>query len=127
MLLTRRLERAGLRPTGFVATDYSICVWGLRDLGAAFASRQPSVAALFEEQAARTPAGAMVYEDLPLPLRVLRDSSSPDIARVRVGRRRVSDRPYEQLGQHYTYIALLEFETPAALSAWTIVRDSLVG
>ena len=31
-----------------------------------------------------TPAGALVYEDLPLPLRVLRDSSSPDIARVRV-------------------------------------------
>ena len=28
--------------------------------------------------------GALVYEDLPLPLRVLRDSSSPDIARVRV-------------------------------------------
>ncbi len=31
-----------------------------------------------------TPAGGLVYEDLPLPLRVLRDSSSPDIARVRV-------------------------------------------
>jgi ribonuclease G len=37
-----------------------------------------------EERAASTPAGALVYEDLPLPLRVLRDSSSPDIARVRV-------------------------------------------
>jgi ribonuclease G len=37
-----------------------------------------------EESAARTPAGGLVYEDLPLPLRVLRDSSSPDIARVRV-------------------------------------------
>jgi len=49
MLLTRRLERAGLRPTGFVATDYSICVWGLRDLGAAFARREPSVDELFEE------------------------------------------------------------------------------
>jgi ribonuclease G len=37
-----------------------------------------------EEKAESTPAGALVYEDLPLPLRVLRDLSSPDIARVRV-------------------------------------------
>ncbi len=29
MLLTRRLERARLRPLGFVATDYGIAVWGL--------------------------------------------------------------------------------------------------
>jgi len=40
--------------------------------------------ASIEEKAASTPAGGLVYEDLPLPLRVLRDSSSPDIARVRV-------------------------------------------
>jgi ribonuclease G len=37
-----------------------------------------------EETATRTSAGGLVYEDLPLPLRVLRDSSSPDIVRVRV-------------------------------------------
>ena len=37
-----------------------------------------------EEKAAKTASGGLVYEDLPLPLRVLRDSSSPDIARVRV-------------------------------------------
>jgi ribonuclease G len=37
-----------------------------------------------EEGSATTRAGGLVYEDLPLPLRVLRDSSSPDIARVRV-------------------------------------------
>jgi ribonuclease G len=37
-----------------------------------------------DERAATTPPGELVYEDLPLPLRVLRDSSSPDIARVRV-------------------------------------------
>jgi ribonuclease G len=37
-----------------------------------------------EEKATHTPAGGLVYEDLPLPLRVLRDSSSPDIVRVRV-------------------------------------------
>ena len=30
MLLTRRMERAGLHPLGFVATDYVIAVWSLR-------------------------------------------------------------------------------------------------
>jgi ATP-dependent helicase Lhr and Lhr-like helicase len=49
MLLTRRLERANLRPTGFVATDYSIAVWGLGDLGDAFARGRPTLDALFDE------------------------------------------------------------------------------
>ena len=31
MLLTRRMERAGLGPLGFVATDYVIAVWSLRE------------------------------------------------------------------------------------------------
>jgi ATP-dependent helicase Lhr and Lhr-like helicase len=30
MLLTRRMERAGLKPIGFVATDYVIAIWSLR-------------------------------------------------------------------------------------------------
>ena len=34
MLLTRRLERAGLRPLGFVANDYGLAAWCLGDLGA---------------------------------------------------------------------------------------------
>ncbi|MEJ0096134.1 MAG: ligase-associated DNA damage response DEXH box helicase [Methylocella sp.] len=33
MLLTRRMERAGLKPLGFVANDYALCVWSLTDLG----------------------------------------------------------------------------------------------
>ena len=36
MLLTRRLERAGARPLGFVATDYSLAIWALDDMGAMF-------------------------------------------------------------------------------------------
>ncbi|RKR03897.1 ligase-associated DNA damage response DEXH box helicase [Maricaulis maris] len=32
MLLTRRLERLGMRPMGFVANEYAVAVWGLRDL-----------------------------------------------------------------------------------------------
>jgi len=29
MLMTRRMERAGLRPLGFVASEYALAVWGL--------------------------------------------------------------------------------------------------
>ncbi|WP_413991925.1 ligase-associated DNA damage response DEXH box helicase [Labrys okinawensis] len=32
MLLTRRLERAGLKPMGFVANDYALAVWGVGDM-----------------------------------------------------------------------------------------------
>ncbi|MCW5696005.1 MAG: ligase-associated DNA damage response DEXH box helicase [Bauldia sp.] len=48
MLLTRRLERARLKPMGFVATDYSVAVWALGDLGSAFAAGDPALAALFD-------------------------------------------------------------------------------
>jgi len=34
MLLTRRLERAQLRPMGFVANEYALAVWGLGDVAA---------------------------------------------------------------------------------------------
>ena len=40
MLLTRRLERAGARPLGFVATDYSLAVWALDDMAAMFRREQ---------------------------------------------------------------------------------------
>ena len=40
MLLTRRMERAGLKPQGFVANDYALCIWSLTDAGALFA-KQP--------------------------------------------------------------------------------------
>jgi ATP-dependent Lhr-like helicase len=32
MLLTRRLERLAMKPTGFSANEYALAVWGLRDL-----------------------------------------------------------------------------------------------
>ena len=32
MLLTRRLERLRMRPMGFVANEYALSVWGLRDM-----------------------------------------------------------------------------------------------
>ncbi len=49
MLLTRRLERWGARPMGFVATDYSICIWAMRDMGQMIKSGELSLSALFDE------------------------------------------------------------------------------
>jgi ATP-dependent Lhr-like helicase len=49
MLLTRRLERANLKPAGFVASDYALAVWGLGDLGAAFEAGRPSIDDLLDE------------------------------------------------------------------------------
>nr|WP_037086675.1 ligase-associated DNA damage response DEXH box helicase [Neorhizobium vignae] len=49
MLLTRRLERAGARPLGFVATDYSLAIWGLNDIGAMIKSGRLNLSDLFDE------------------------------------------------------------------------------
>ncbi|WP_419909416.1 ligase-associated DNA damage response DEXH box helicase [Hoeflea sp.] len=49
MLLTRRLERARARPLGFVATDYAMSVWGLRDMGLMIERGELSLAELFDE------------------------------------------------------------------------------
>ncbi|WP_377295162.1 ligase-associated DNA damage response DEXH box helicase [Rhizobium sp. SG2393] len=49
MLLTRRLERMGLKPLGFVATDYALAIWALEDMGWAFKLRQPALGQLFDE------------------------------------------------------------------------------
>ncbi|QBR70113.1 DNA ligase-associated DEXH box helicase [Beijerinckiaceae bacterium] len=47
MLLTRRMERAGLKPLGFVANDYALCVWSLTDIGALFEKHPKHLADLF--------------------------------------------------------------------------------
>jgi ATP-dependent helicase Lhr and Lhr-like helicase len=49
MLLTRRLERAGLKPLGFAANDYALGVWGLADLGHEIKSRRLRLDDLFSE------------------------------------------------------------------------------
>jgi ATP-dependent Lhr-like helicase len=49
MLLTRRLERARMRPLGFVANEYALAVWGLGDIGLAVGRGQLSLAELFAE------------------------------------------------------------------------------
>ena len=49
MLLTRRLERARLRPMGFVANEYALAVWGLGDVAQHIARGAVSLDALFDE------------------------------------------------------------------------------
>ena len=49
MLLTRRLERARLRPLGFVANEYALAVWGLGDVAKEIERGGLSLAALFDE------------------------------------------------------------------------------
>ncbi len=49
MLLTRRLERARLKPMGFVANEYALAVWGLGDVGHRIGCGELSLAALFDE------------------------------------------------------------------------------
>ena len=49
MLLTRRLERARARPMGFVASEYSLAIWGLEDMSAMIADGRLDLGALFEE------------------------------------------------------------------------------
>jgi ATP-dependent Lhr-like helicase len=49
MLLTRRLERWGAQPLGFVASEYALVVWAVRDLSLAVGQGRLSLARLFDE------------------------------------------------------------------------------
>jgi len=49
MLLTRRLERARLRPLGFVANEYALAVWGLGDVARKIDSGELALAQLFDQ------------------------------------------------------------------------------
>ena len=49
MLLTRRLERAGMKPLGFVANEYALAVWGVGDLQLRIKRGDLSLAELFDE------------------------------------------------------------------------------
>jgi len=49
MLLTRRLERARVRPLGFVASDYSLAIWALGDFSGLIRTGRLSLDELFDE------------------------------------------------------------------------------
>ena len=49
MLLTRRLERAGLQPLGFVASEYALVIWMVRDISLHISASRLSLARLFDE------------------------------------------------------------------------------
>jgi len=48
MLLTRRMERARVRPLGFVASEYALAVWGLGDMSLMIRRGELSLDALFD-------------------------------------------------------------------------------
>jgi ATP-dependent Lhr-like helicase len=48
MLLTRRMERARVRPLGFVANEYALAVWGLGDMSFMIRQGQLDLDALFD-------------------------------------------------------------------------------
>jgi ATP-dependent Lhr-like helicase len=62
MLLTRRLERARARPLGFVASDYSLAIWGLGDFSALIRTGRLSLAELFDEDMLGDDLEAWLYE-----------------------------------------------------------------
>ncbi len=49
MLLTRRLERWGAKPLGFVASEYSLAIWTVSDLSHMISSGRLSLDKLFDE------------------------------------------------------------------------------
>jgi ATP-dependent helicase Lhr and Lhr-like helicase len=49
MLLTRRLERWGAKPLGFVASEYSLAIWTVADLSHMIATGRLSLDKLFDE------------------------------------------------------------------------------
>ncbi|MFO1123647.1 MAG: ligase-associated DNA damage response DEXH box helicase [Hyphomicrobiales bacterium] len=49
MLLTRRLERWGAQPLGFVASEYALVIWTVRDVALMAASGRISLDRLFDE------------------------------------------------------------------------------
>ena len=49
MLLTRRLERSGARPMGFIASEYALAIWGLRDMGLMVEQGHMTLQQLFAE------------------------------------------------------------------------------
>ncbi|MDP3075294.1 ligase-associated DNA damage response DEXH box helicase [Bradyrhizobium sp.] len=48
MLLTRRMERARVRPLGFVANEYALAVWGLGDMSFMIRQGRLDLGALFD-------------------------------------------------------------------------------
>ena len=49
MLLARRLERAGMQPLGFVASEYALVIWMVRDLSLSISAGRIVLGRLFDE------------------------------------------------------------------------------
>ncbi|HML07813.1 MAG TPA: ligase-associated DNA damage response DEXH box helicase [Xanthobacteraceae bacterium] len=66
MLLTRRLERARLKPMGFVANEYALAIWGLGDVALRVARGELSLAELFDEDMLGDDLEAWLAESAPM-------------------------------------------------------------
>ena len=49
MLITKRLERAGAKPMGFVASDYALAIWSIEDMSKMIASKKLQLDDLFDQ------------------------------------------------------------------------------
>lgn len=116
MLLTRRLQRAGALPLGFVANDYGIAIWCGRDIAARVARGDLDLGALFEEDMLGDDLDAWLSES-SLMKRTFRDCAiiSGLIERRHPGREKSgrqmtasSDLIYDVLRQHDAGHILLE-------------------
>ena len=90
MLLTRRMERAYLKPLGFVANDYALAVWAATDVGARIAGGLVTLADLFAQD--------MLGDDLEEWLgesHLMKRTFPPERDRVRPHRAQLS-RPREE-------------------------------
>lgn len=118
MLLTQRMEGQGLGPLGFVASDYALAVWSLREVTAPAALLSPEIA---RQELARwiaaTPFLRRAFRDVAI-VSGLVERAQP--ARGRSGRARMvaTDLIFDVLSRHEPDHLLLE-------AAWAEARGRL--
>jgi ATP-dependent Lhr-like helicase len=131
MLLTRRLERARLRPLGFVANEYALAVWALGDVALRIrAGRAVARRAVRRRHAGRRPrsvARRIRADEAHVPQ--LRDHRRPDrapLSRRGKTRRQVTistDLIYDVLRSHQPdHVLLRAARADAATGLLDIVR-----
>jgi ATP-dependent helicase Lhr and Lhr-like helicase len=127
MLLTRRLERWGAQPLGFVASEYALVVWTMRDLSLMVEAGKLSLARLFDEDMLGDDLDAWLAES-NLMKRTFRTAAiiAGLIERRQAGKEKTtrqmtvsSDLIYDVLRQHEPRHLLLK-------AAWEDAADGLI-
>jgi ATP-dependent helicase Lhr and Lhr-like helicase len=127
MLLTRRLDRIGAHPLGFVASEYALAVWALRDFNLLISSGRLSLAELFDEDMLGDDLDAWLAESM-LMKRTFRSCATiaglierRSIAREKTGRQMTvsSDLIFDVLRSHQPDHILLR-------AAWEDAAEGLI-